>query len=138
MKRICRKTRNRGIALPAITLTPFIDTVLVLLVIFMVTSPGKAPEILASSTLTQRSVPDKPVDNQKYKALVVFINAQGKIFVDGVPVQEIRLAQEITRGIQRSPITTVRIHSESSSPSSIVHKVIDTVRQIQGVKIVFW
>jgi biopolymer transport protein ExbD len=135
MRRIYRRTRIEEVSLPSITLTPFIDTVLVLLVIFMVTAPGKAPELVP--TLEQKPL-DKPSDNHKYKALVIFVDAQGKVFIDGAPVSEAHWAQQIATGIQQSPIMTARIHAEPSSPSATLYKVIDIVRRIEGVKIVFW
>ncbi len=143
MRRLCRKTRNKALDLPNITLTPFIDTVLVLLVVFMVTSPGKTslpiqlitvPSVVA----TGPELNDKPVNKQQYTALVVSVNAQGKLFIDGVPTTEAHLRQGIMQGIGKSPIATVRIQTESASPSSLIHHVIDIIRQIHGVKIVFW
>ncbi|WP_031479107.1 protein TolR [Maridesulfovibrio frigidus] len=70
-------TNNRGM-LAEINVTPFVDVMLVLLIIFMVTAPmmTQGVEVDLPQTRTVRSLPQ---DNEH---LVLSINAKGEIYLD--------------------------------------------------------
>lgn len=70
-------TNNRGM-LAEINVTPFVDVMLVLLIIFMVTAPlmTQGVEVDLPQTRTVRSLPQ---DNEH---LVLSINDKGEIFLD--------------------------------------------------------
>ncbi len=115
--------------LPTITLTPLIDTVLVLLIIFMVTSPTKAPIEVAKAELK----PDTSI-----KAVVVIIDAQGRISIDGSFVKDTEFLKQLEKRLKGLPFKVVRLHAQQGASGALVHKVLDTARGIHGVKLAFW
>lgn len=75
-------TNNRGM-LAEINVTPFVDVMLVLLIIFMVTAPlmTQGVEVDLPQTRTVRSLPQ---DNEH---LVLSINDKGEIYLDEYKVE---------------------------------------------------
>ena len=73
----------------SINITPLVDVVLVLLIIFMVIAPQLNHETDLTLPETQRP-PDKP---ENEKQIVVTIDAQGQRFVDDEPVTDETFAQ---------------------------------------------
>ena len=67
-----------------INITPLVDVVLVLLIIFMVIAPKLNQEANMSLPATQ-SPPDKP---QNERQITVTIDAQGQRFIDDEPVDD--------------------------------------------------
>lgn len=110
--------------MPTITLTPLIDTVLVLLVMFMITGPGKTPVV--------------PDTSKNYQAVVLHIGQTGALSLDGKAVKDAQLTSEAVKRFETLPLKVVRICADPLAPLPLVHKVIDTMRYIDGVRIVFW
>ena len=71
----------------AINVTPLVDVVLVLLIIFMVIAPQLNLDQAITLPETQRP-PDKP---QSERQIVVTITADGKLHVNDIPVERERL-----------------------------------------------
>jgi biopolymer transport protein TolR len=65
-----------------INVTPFVDVMLVLLVIFMVT----APMLVAAVPINLPDSRAKPVDSEEITPVELSINAAGEIFIDTVLV----------------------------------------------------
>lgn len=116
--------------LPTITLTPLIDTVLVLLIIFMVTSPTKTP--------THQSVKNELKADTSCTALVVAIDAQGALSLDGVDIKDTELLAAVKARLLKLPFKVIRLYAQPGASLPLVHKVIDTLRGIEGVKLAFW
>src|SRR6266516_7089067 len=72
-----------------INVTPLVDVVLVLLLVFMVTAPMMSRGIDVS--LPQADQPQIPPDNR----LTVSVNAQGTIFIGDKPVNIVLLEEEV-------------------------------------------
>lgn len=70
------KTRGRGRLMSEINVTPMVDVMLVLLIIFMITSPMLVAGIEVDLPETKSS----PISGQD-KPLVISINKQGEIFI---------------------------------------------------------
>jgi biopolymer transport protein TolR len=73
-----------------INVTPLVDVMLVLLIIFMVTAPllvSGVPVDLPKSRAKQLELPEAPLD--------ITVNKDGGIFIDGVEVPEGQLAKRL-------------------------------------------
>ncbi len=73
-----------------INVTPFVDVMLVLLIIFMVTAPllvSGVPVDLPKSRAKQIELPDAPLD--------ITVDREGQVFVDGSPVKPSELAARL-------------------------------------------
>ncbi len=75
----------------AINVTPLVDVVLVLLIIFMVIAPQLNLDQAITLPETQRP-PDQP---QSERQIVVTITADGKLHVNDIPVERERLPDEL-------------------------------------------
>ncbi len=80
--------RKRGYKpLAEINVTPFVDVMLVLLIVFMVTAPLLAAGVPVDLPKSQA----KPLSEEDNKPLEVSINGKGEIFVGDTPVKYDRL-----------------------------------------------
>lgn len=84
-----RRSRRgkRRAPMAEINVTPLVDVMLVLLVIFMVTAPlliAGVPVELPKSRAKQLELPDAPLD--------ITVDTEGQVFIDGEPVRPSQLA----------------------------------------------
>ncbi|NJS15031.1 MAG: ExbD/TolR family protein [Sphingopyxis sp.] len=82
-----RGGRGRRAPMAEINVTPFVDVMLVLLVIFMVT----APLLVAGVPINLPDSRAKPVDSEQPEPIQLSINAEGQIFIDEIPVENAAL-----------------------------------------------
>lgn len=82
-----RRGRGRRAPMAEINVTPFVDVMLVLLVIFMVT----APMLVAAVPVNLPDSRAKPVATEEEPPIQLTINASGQIFIDTAPVSEAAL-----------------------------------------------
>ena len=101
-----RGRRSRRAPMAEINVTPFVDVMLVLLIIFMVTAP-----LMASGVPID--LPDSRANalEQEPDQITVALDANGGVFVDDQPVErgglELALA-EASRGAAEKPLVTLR------------------------------
>ncbi|PIU00733.1 MAG: biopolymer transporter ExbD [Bdellovibrionales bacterium CG10_big_fil_rev_8_21_14_0_10_45_34] len=107
--------------LSQINVTPFVDVVLVLLVIFMVTAPMLAREALELSLPKAGSGQEKPT-----QTLAVAINRNGQILVDGLAVSESELAGELSARAQG--IAGVVVSADKQIDYGLFVKVVDLIK----------
>lgn len=74
-----------------INMTPFVDVMLVLLVIFIVTAPFITPQSLKVNLPKAETVSQ----SKKPKVVTLLIDATGKIAFDGKVVNDVELAKQI-------------------------------------------
>ncbi len=85
-----RKRRRRHAAMSEINVTPFVDVMLVLLIIFMVTAPLLTVGVQVDLPKTQAALlqdPDEP--------LAVSVDAEGKIFIQDTEIEDGALAPRL-------------------------------------------
>jgi biopolymer transport protein TolR len=86
-----RNKRHRPIA--QINVVPYIDVMLVLLIIFMVT----APMLMQGVEVELPKAPTAPLDNQDNEPLIVSVKASGELFLNLGESQDQALALETVR-----------------------------------------
>ena len=107
-----------------INMTPLIDVMLVLLVIFMITAP------LMSSALRldlPRAEGAQPSDAPQ--SIELAIDAQGQLFVAGAPVDETTLRARVADAARLNPGTEVQLRADRSVPYGRVAALIGLVQQ---------
>lgn len=111
-----------------INVTPFVDVVLVLLVIMMVTSTEIARRAIAvdlpSAASAGQAVP---------RTLNVVVSADGALRVDGAEVEEAALGEVIRRTRAAHPEVRAVISADQRVPYRSVVRLIDLVKRA-GVK----
>jgi biopolymer transport protein ExbD len=108
----------------AINITPFVDVVLVLLVIFMVTAPT-----LMKDTLGVKLPKASSSEGSKPEPLAVAINEQGQILVNGTLSSPEQLTLEAQAALTKNPAVQALIAADENSRHGALVLVIDTLKQ---------
>jgi biopolymer transport protein TolR len=98
------RARNKHRPMAEINVVPYIDVMLVLLIIFMVT----APMLMQGVKVDLPEARTEPVDNQDSEPLIVSINPAGQLFInlgaqEDVPVSLATIKQRVTAVMERNP-----------------------------------
>jgi biopolymer transport protein ExbD len=107
-----------------INVTPFVDVVLVLLVIFMVTAP-----VLMKDSFGIR-LPKAASADQKAKpsTLGVAVTRQGQILLNGQPVTDEALAAEAAAALRADPEAQAIISADQDARHADVVRAIDQIK----------
>lgn len=106
-----------------INITPFVDVVLVLLVIFMVTAP-----IMVKESMNINIPKAKSTDKIAIKVLSVGISKSGQILLNGDLIDLISLYNKAIEYKKENPDIQVMINADRESVHGDVIKVLDQVR----------
>ena len=119
-----RLERNPGSRPMAdINMTPLIDVMLVLLVIFMITAPLMTTSLKLDLPKTEGARPsDAPL------FIAVAINEQGQMFVGDEAVTAEQLLQRARDAARRDPLTEVQLRADSRVPYGRVAELIGLVQ----------
>jgi len=100
---------KRKTAMSEINVTPLVDVMLVLLIIFMVTAPMLEQKV--SVDLPQAK--GEPLAREEPKdKIVVSVSGQGSIYVNDVSVPEDKLAEKIVEATKSSPAQPVYLRAD--------------------------
>lgn len=102
-----------------INVTPLVDVMLVLLVIFIITAPLLASSIQLDLPKTDAA---KPLDTPKFVSVV--IDKSSKVFLGDQPIEPTDLATRLQQIAKASPETEVQLRSDETVPYGKVVEVI--------------
>jgi len=107
-----------------INVTPLVDVMLVLVVIFIITAP-----LLASSIRLDlpRSEAAQPGDAPRF--ISVALDAQGGTFLNDQPVTAEQLAEKLAAAAKQSPDTEVQLRADQAVPYGRVVEVMDAAQK---------
>ena len=110
-----------------INVTPLVDVVLVLLIIFMVTA-----NFIVKETV-EVDLPKAANGGETVQGLVnVVLDKAGQLYFDGTPVTETELQQRAAEQLKKDPETRAIISADQSLPYGQVMHLIDVVKG-QGI-----
>ena len=124
---IPRKKRG-GATISAINVTPMVDVMLVLLVIFMVITPMLSKGVSVDMVRTRKPILMKEAD--KEDALVVAITRDGKVFLGRGLVQPEELGLRIEDAVSNKLDKTVYIKADARARYEKVVEVINVLRAV--------
>ncbi len=107
----------------AINVTPFVDVVLVLLVIFMVTAPA-----LVKDTLGIKLPKATSGDGKTSQALGVAVTKQGQILLNGALVTPENLTQAVQDALRNNPEAQAIISADVDARHGDVIQAIDLIK----------
>ena len=108
-----------------INITPFVDVMLVLLIIFMVTAPMMTKGINVALPESETAAPiSKQEDN-----LIVTINKEGKIYIDDFNVTITLLSEKLKMFLEKRDKKEVFLKADKEIPYGMVVKVITEVKK---------
>lgn len=116
------KRRHTHTSLSDINITPFVDVVLVLLIIFMITAPVLQSGIEVDLPRT------KTVQVVTEERMVVTVDRGQKVYLNDKPVNINRLG-ELLQANPTSSSRGVYVRCDESVPFGVFATVMDTVRQ---------
>lgn len=111
-----------------INITPFTDVVLVLLVIFMVTTP-----IILQQGIKIKLPKATSAETESDRSIVITINSSGLIFVDKSPYSLGMLKEELSARIADKPDSPVIIKGDKEVKYDTVIQVLD-IAKTSGAK----
>jgi biopolymer transport protein TolR len=101
-----------------INVTPLVDVMLVLVVIFIITAPLLASSIKLDLPSTEAAKPGDPP-----KFVTVVLDKSGQAFFNDQPVDATQLAQQLARAARANPDTEVQLRSDRAVPYGRVVEV---------------
>ena len=107
-----------------INMTPLVDVMLVLVVIFIVTAPLLASSIRLDLPGTEAA---KPTDAPRF--VTVAIDAGGGLFFNDRPVSAAELAQRLADSGRTQPDTEVQLRADQSVPYGRIVEVMGAAHQ---------
>jgi len=120
------------IALADINITPLVDVVLVLLIIFMVTAPvlQSGIEVAVPKTRTVKEITEE--------RLVISINKKQEVFMGNDPINIHEIASKIRQRIRDPQHQSIFLRADEDVPFGAFATVMDAVKQsgISNVSIV--
>jgi len=116
---------NRRTAMSEINVTPLVDVMLVLLIIFMVTAPMMQEGV--SVELPQAK--GKPLEKQpQTEEVVIAVSGQGNIFVNEMAVQEDNLPEKILEAMKNSSSREVYLRADKTVPYGTVVRIMGALK----------
>ncbi len=107
-----------------INMTPLIDVMLVLLVIFIITAP-----LLSSSLRLDLPRTDSATPSDAPSVVALAIDAQGRLFIGDQPATPEELLAACTQAARRDPSTEVQLRADRSVPYGRVAEVMGWVQR---------
>jgi len=123
-------SRRDGTVISQINVTPFVDVMLVLLVIFMVTAP-----ILQQGVQVNLPEAKAGAIAGKEEPLVVSITKKGQVYLNDnrIKLAELKLKLQAIRQVQKGK--EVFLRADKSVPYGVVMKAIATIKEAGIVKL---
>ena len=120
---MARKNTSAGSTMSEINVTPFVDVVLVLLIIFMVTAPMLMRSLdvsLPSATLRQ--------DNPSERTIVT-LDAQGRTFVNNRAVNIELLEDEIKQRVEVENLRVAYLRADETLQYREIIRIMDLLKR---------
>ena len=117
-----------------VNVTPLIDVMLVLLIMFIITIPIQTHAVKLDLPVNQPNQPPPPIDPVKN---VVSINAQDQILWNGAPVTEDQLKQYLEVTQQMNPIPELHLQPDATARYKLVDEVLAVTKRAHVQKMGF-
>jgi biopolymer transport protein ExbD len=117
-----------------INMTPLIDVMLVLLIMFIITIPIQTHAVKLDLPVDQPNSPPPPIDPVKNK---VVITAGGEILWNGSPVSQEQLRQYLELSQQIQPIPELHLQPEPDAKYILVDEVLAITKRARVEKMGF-
>lgn len=115
-----------------INMTPLIDVMLVLLVIFMITAP-----LMSSSLRLDLPKADGAKPSEAAAVLAVGLDREGRLFIGEQRSSLDELRQKAKEAAQKNPATEVHLRADSTAPYGKVAELIGLLQQAGLTRIGF-
>ena len=117
-----------------VNVTPLIDVMLVLLIMFIITIPIQTHAVKLDLPVNQQNQPPPPIDTVKNK---VVITAAGQILWNGSPVSQPVLRQYLDVTQQMNPIPELHLQPDATARYVLVDEVLAETKRAHVSKMGF-
>ena len=114
--------------------TPLIDVMLVLLIMFIITIPVQTHAVKLDLPVNQPNQPPPPIEPIKN---VLSINAQDQVLWNGAPVQLTQLRSYLDTTQQMNPVPELHLQPDATARYEVVDKVLAVTKQAHVQKMGF-
>ena len=125
------RSRRSGTMLGEINVTPLVDVVLVLLLVFMVTAPMMSRGIDVSLPVANQ--PKVPEEDR----ITVSVNAEGRVYIADRPVNIVLLEEQLRALTGGRPESVVYLRADEALRYGQVIKVVDVIKRAGVLRIGF-
>ena len=120
-----------GAPMSEINVTPLVDVMLVLLIIFMITAPLMSHKIKVE-------LPQANLDHRDEKApptppITITVTSNGTVYWNDQPIQPSLLESQLSVEAQKTPQPAVNIRGDETTRYESIKQVVD-VAQAQGIR----
>ena len=123
---------NHQAPMAEINVTPMVDVMLVLLVIFIITAPLFTHAVkLELPTASSAPAPDKP------ESITLSINAEGKLFWNNAAVSFDELGTRFATAAQKKPQPELQLRADKSTRYEVIAQVMSAAQTNGMTKIGF-
>jgi biopolymer transport protein ExbD len=127
-------SNTEGEPMMDINMTPLIDVMLVLLIMFIITIPIQTHAVKLDLPVDNTNNPPPPIDPVKNK---VVITAAGQILWNGAAVNQDQLRQYLELSQQMNPIPELHLQPEPEARYVLVDEVLATTKRAHVEKMGF-
>ena len=117
-----------------VNVTPLIDVMLVLLIMFIITIPIQTHAVKLDLPVNQQNQPPPPIDPVKNK---VTITAQRQVLWNGAPVTMDQLRSYLDTTQQMNPIPELHLQPDATAPYETVDQVLAVTKRAHVQKMGF-
>ena len=122
---------DRGGPMAEINVTPLVDVMLVLLIIFMITTPlmnHKVKVQLPEAVLEKKEEEKGP----KIPPITVAVTERGELFWNDEPITREMIESKLSVEAQKTPQPPVQIRGDKTTPYRLINEVVK-IAQAQGM-----
>src|SRR6478752_2466718 len=117
-----------------VNVTPLIDVMLVLLIMFIITIPIQTHAVKLDLPVNQPNQTPPPIDPVKN---TVVVSAQGQILWNGTPITQQQLRQYLDVTQQMNPIPELHLQPDATARYELVDQVLAITKQAHVQKMGF-
>jgi biopolymer transport protein ExbD len=115
-------------------MTPLIDVLLVLLIMFIITIPIQTHAVKVDLPVNSKNQPQNPVDPQKNK---ISIDPAGVVSWNGSPVDEVTLRQYLDQSAGMTPEPELHFQPDPQARYEVVDRTLAVVKRSAITKLGF-
>jgi len=119
---------NSGGPMSEINVTPLVDVMLVLLIIFMITAPLMSHRI----TVALPTANPKVADNEPVEPMDLAVKPDGTMYLNDAEVNEAELKLQFATAAAKSPQPKLQIRADKTTEYKIVRKILGNAKE-QGM-----
>jgi biopolymer transport protein ExbD len=127
-------SNSSGGVMAEINVTPLVDVMLVLLIIFMITAPLAAHKIKIELPIASL---DRPPDDVPNQPITLTIKETGELYWNDEPITEATMQAQLRVAAQRTPQPELQIRADKGTEYQVISTIMGDAKNAGMVKLGF-